>query len=140
MVEMCDQLPDFKARPASSEIGSCCQGAQCCQVLGIKPLENSHAGFLFCCPSSPHVLEGGMEMQSPAVVQMHQLRCMLSGILVPGLQPNRDQNLASESVILKQVGLSMEREQQNQTKVGAQNTELSAPEHNIAWVVNGKTV
>ena len=49
-----------------------------------------------------------MEMQSPAVVQMHQLRCMLSGILVSG-----DQNPASESVTLKQVSLLMEKEKQN---------------------------
>lgn len=27
MVEICDQLPDFKARPDSNEIGSRCQGA-----------------------------------------------------------------------------------------------------------------
>jgi len=86
MAERCNQLPEFQARPDSSETGSRCQGAQRCQVLGIAPLENSHAGFLFCCPSSPHVLEGGMEMQSPAAVQMHQLRCVLSGILVSGLE------------------------------------------------------
>lgn len=82
----------------------------------MAPLENSHAGFLFCSPSSPHVLEGGIGNVEPscsADAPAQRLRCMLSGILASGLQHKGTERTASESVTLNLGGLSMKKEKQN---------------------------